>query len=122
MGWIPEGGGSGAIFTFSVPDDVVVASGAARLYPPTNLTIVTVRASLGVSPVGASVIVDVHKNGTTIFTTQANRPTIAASGNVSDLEVPDVTALTSTDYLTVDVDQIGSTTAGSYLTVVVECE
>jgi hypothetical protein len=59
----------------------------------------------------------VNKNGTTIFTTQANRPTIAISGNTDESGVPDVTALADGDYLEVDIDQIGSTVAGSDLTV-----
>lgn len=84
-------------------------------------TISGVRASVGVAPAGASVIVDVNKNGTTIFTTQANRPTIAAaantSGNVTNM---DVTTVAAGEYLTIDIDQIGSTTAGSDLTVQIE--
>ena len=119
--WVPKsgGGGSGAV-AFSANGTLAVSTGLARFYPPFAVTIVAVRASLGTAPTGASLIVDVNKNGTTIFTTQANRPTVAASGFVSDEEVPDVTALTTSDYLTVDVDQVGSTVAGAYLTVVVE--
>jgi hypothetical protein len=60
--------------------------------------------------------VDVNKNGTTIFTTQANRPTIAIGANTA-LGTPDITALAQNDYLTFDVDQIGSTVAGANLTV-----
>lgn len=111
----------GTIYTFSVTGNVSVASGAARLYPPEDVSIVSVRASLGLAPAGSLVIVDVNKNGTTIFTTQANRPAIAAGGHVSAQKTSDVTALTTADYLTVDVDQIGSTTPGAHLTVIVEC-
>lgn len=114
------GVGGGTVYTFSVTGNVSAASGAARLYPPQDVTVTSVRASVGLAPAGASLIVDVNKNGTTIFTTQANRPTIADGGHVSDQETPDVTALTTSDYLTVDVDQIGSTTPGAHLTVIVE--
>jgi hypothetical protein len=81
------------------------------------LTITNVIVSVGTAPTGASLIVDVNKNGTTIFTTQANRPTIAAAGNADTSSVPAVTSLTSSDYLTVDIDQVGSTVKGSDLTV-----
>lgn len=121
MGWVPTGG-SGAIFTFSAPHTLAVSQGAARLYPPTALTIKSVRASVGIAPAGDSILVDVNKDGTTVFTTQANRPEIAAAGYLSDQETPDVTAWATTEYLTVDVDQVGSTTPGAHLTVVVECE
>jgi len=80
-------------------------------------TIVDVRARILTAPVGSTFIVDVNKNGTTIFTTQANRPTVADGENVSSTTAPDVTAVAAGDYLSVDVDQIGSGTAGSNLLV-----
>jgi hypothetical protein len=95
-----------------------VKTGAARYYLEATWAIVKVRASVGTAPTGAAVIVDVNKNGTTIFTTQANRPTIAAAGNASSDAVPDITAVAAGDYITVDVDQIGSTVAGSDLCVI----
>lgn len=65
-------------------------------------------------------IFDVNKNGTTIFTTQGNRPTIAISGNADNASVPDVTAFAAGDYITVDVDQVGSTIQGSDAVVEIE--
>jgi hypothetical protein len=103
---------------FSYTGTLAVTTGDFRFYNDTGrtLTISKVRASLGVTPAGASVIVDVRKNGTTIFTTTGNRPTITAGSN-SATGVPDVTSLADGDYLTVDIIQVGSTTAGSDLTV-----
>jgi hypothetical protein len=63
-------------------------------------------------------IVDINKNGTTLFTTQGNRPTISASGFLASTTAPDVTTFASSDYITIDVDQIGSTVAGADLTVI----
>jgi hypothetical protein len=62
----------------------------------------------------------VNINGITAFTTQANRPTVAAGNNVSSVAVPNTTALAEGDYLTVDIDQIGSTLPGADLTLVVD--
>lgn len=106
--------------TFSVKDGVTVAVGTMRLYNDTGstITISTVRASVGTAPTGASLIVDVNLNGTTIFTTQSARPTITAS-SFTATGTPAVTAWTNGTYLTVDVDQVGSTIAGSDLTVTV---
>ncbi len=84
-----------------------------RWYFNNSYTISNILASVGVAPTGASVIFDVNKNGTTIFTNQANRPTITASNFYDFSNTPDVTSLTTNDYLTVDVDQIGSTIAGT---------
>lgn len=103
---------------FSRSGAIAVSAGSMRYYVPYACTLQSVKASLGVAPVGASVIVDVNKNGTTVFTTQANRPTITAGANASGVQTPDVTTLVAGDYLTIDVDQVGSTTPGTDLSVV----
>lgn len=99
---------------------LTVSAGVRRFRFPVKATIVGVSAAINTAPVGAAVIADVNINGATAFTTQANRPTIADGANDSGAETtPDVTAVAAGDYVTVDVDQVGSTTAGSDLTVVV---
>lgn len=106
------------LFAYTVAGVVAVATGTTRIYNDTGrtLTISKVRASVGTAPTGASLIVDVNKNGTTIFTTQSARPTIAAAG-VTATGIPAVTTLADGDYLTVDCDQVGSGTPGADLTV-----
>lgn len=106
---------------FSHPGVLTAIPGAGRFGVPAVGTIVGVIAAVGTAPTGATVICDVNKNGTTIFTTQANRPTIALSGFVSGpgLSVPNVTSVVVGDLLSVDIDQIGSTVAGADLTVTV---
>lgn len=111
------------VLPYSFMGNLVVSTGPFRLYNDTGSTwtIAGVRASVGTAPTGASIIVDINKNGTTIFTTQANRPTITAaantSGNVTNM---DVTTVAAGEYLTVDIDQIGSTVSGSDLTIQLE--
>lgn len=95
------------VLSFSVPGDLAVGFGLARIYVPTAGTIQSIEAALGVSPDGQSVIVDVNKNGSTLFTTQGNRPTITTSGFTSGVKVPAVTSLAAGDWLTIDVDQVG---------------
>lgn len=110
------------LFTISQGGALTATAGVARLYNDSGrtLTITAVRTHVGTAPTGATLIVDVNKNGTTIFTTQSNRPTVAISGNTSGkVTNMDVTTLADGDYLTVDIDQIGSTVAGSDLTVTV---
>lgn len=116
----PTGAGVG-FGPFTYPGTVAVATGAARMPVMVSCTIVKARAMVGTAPTGASLIVDLNKNGTTVFTTQANRPTIAISGNDSGAgTTPDVTSLVAGDYLTADVDQVGSTVAGADLVVLVQ--
>ena len=96
---------------------VTTITGVARLRLPEDVFIIDAAAMVGTAPTDASLIVDIHLNGTTIFTTQGNRPTIASTAFDSGLAVPDVRVAAAGDYFTVDVDQVGSTIAGSDLTV-----
>jgi hypothetical protein len=105
---------------FSVNGQLGVAAGVARIGVEGNYTIKGVRARVDTAPTGTSIKVDVNKNGTTLWSTQTNRPDIAVSTNASSYVTNmNTTTLASGDYLTVDVDQIGSTIAGSHLTVTV---
>lgn len=111
------GGLSSAKTTFSQPGVLATGTGTLRwLCPWTSATIQGSVAAVGTAPTGASVICDVKKNGTTIYTTSSNRPTIAAAANATTtMPTPDITALALGDYLTVDIDQVGSTVAGADL-------
>jgi hypothetical protein len=106
----------GNIATFSNTGALTVKAGASRYYVEVARNVTTVRAAVGTAPAGAAILVDVNKNGTTIFTGGTGRPSIAAGGNTAT-GTPQVTTLAAGDYLTVDVDQIGSTVSGSDLTV-----
>lgn len=117
------GSGGAGVVAFSVPGGLGTSVGAARIYNDTGqaMTIESVRASVGTAPSGAQVIVDVNLNGVTIFTTQANRPTIAIGGNTNKA-TPAVTSWPDGGYLTVDIDQVGSTVAGADLVVQVRAK
>ncbi len=114
----------GVVFTFSKAGTLTTGTGTFRVYNDTGatLTIKGVRTSVGTAPTGASLICDINIDGTTIFSTQGNRPTIAISGNTSG-KVTNMNTTTIADgsYFTVDIDQIGSTVAGSDLVVQVLC-
>jgi hypothetical protein len=115
------------LLTFSTAGQLVVAPGAGTFRWPFAATIFGVSLAISVAPTGASVIVDVIKwpaatpnTGTTLFTTQGNRPSIAIGAYGSAAEaVPDVTAFAIGDFMTTDVKQIGSTVAGSDLTTII---
>jgi hypothetical protein len=106
----PGGGGDdlGLILPpLSVPGTATApAIGRARLYndTPATLLVAAVRASVGTPPAVATVI-DVNRNGTSIFSTPDNRPTIAAGEYTSGRVVPfDAVLLAPEDYLTADID------------------
>lgn len=106
---------------FAKEGTLATQTGAIRM--PNELgvamTIIEVILHVGTAPTGAAIIVDVNKGGTTIFTTQANRPQVAIGANVGNSTSIDVASWTDGEYLTFDIDQIGSTVEGSDLTVTV---
>ena len=90
-----------------------VTTGTARWVSPRNINISTVKAIVGTAPVGSSLITTLNKNGSAIDTL-----TIAA-GSDSDTNTGLSLSVSQSDYLTVDITQIGSTTAGSDLNVII---
>ena len=109
---------------FSVPSTLSSGTGKGRFYANRSLTIANVSASVGTAPTGSSIIIDVLKNGSTIFTTTSNRPTITAGSFVDISSIPDsgYDTMVSGDYLTVSIIQVGSTISGSDLTLQVELQ
>ena len=107
----------------TVPGVLAVADGELRLYNRTGstLTINEVFICVNTAPVGSAIIVDIHKNETTIFTNQAHRPQIAAGEYTGYTTTIDVSSWANGDYLKVNVDAIGSGTPGSNLTVHIVC-
>lgn len=86
-----------------------------------SCTIQKAYISAKTGPTGAALIVDINKNGTSIWnTTQANRLQIAAAATYGTQTSFDTTSLAEGDLLTIDIDQIGSGTAGQDITVVIK--
>jgi hypothetical protein len=110
--------GIGGVFTGFVSGLLVAGAGGTKLWNDTggDVTIASTRATLVTPPGGGPATFDVNLNGTTIFTNQAHRPSIAAGGTTSGLVVPDVTVWPAGQYLTVDTDLIGTSYAGANLT------
>ena len=75
---------------------------------PFNLTIESVRMAVIESPAESDLIVDILTNDTTLYTTTANRPTIAIGDTRIDAHLPDITSLNALDILTFEVAQAGT--------------
>lgn len=97
------------------------ANQGPRYVVPQAMTIVKAWLIVRTAPTGANLLIDINKNGTTIWTTQGNRGSIVATATTGNTTTFDVTSLTAGDYLDLDTDQVGSTVAGVDLTVVLEC-
>jgi len=95
--------------------DAFVTSKIASFLTGANLngkTLSYISIKVDVSPTGADLIIDIHKNGTTIFTTQANRPKVANGNTSGSNATPDVQTVATGDIFSIDIDQIGSTAPG----------
>lgn len=106
--------------TFSAQGALTVRTGKSKIQLLGGGLIVSVRGWLDTPATGTTQFtVDVNLNGTTIYGTQANRPTWAASANAATVGTHSVTAFSDGDQLSCDIDSVGNTVAGSDLTVTV---
>jgi len=69
--------------------------------------------------VAKTLTIDVHKNGTTIFGNQANRPSITGVDVIATSGSPSITTLNENDELTMDIDENSGSPAN--LSVYVRC-
>lgn len=87
---------------------------------PYAATITEVRASLTSAPTGADLVVDINKNGATILSTKLSiDATEKTSTTATTPAVISDTAVVDDDEFSIDIDQIGSTVAGTGLKVTI---
>lgn len=86
------------------------------------LTILGVYLDVTDAPAGDDIIVDIHKDGVTIFTVQANRPVITDGNTSGNTTTIDVSSWADGEVLQMEIDNVGSGTAGSNLTVTIVAE
>jgi hypothetical protein len=95
--------------TYSYSGELEVNTGAKRFYSPGSYTLSSADIHLGTAAAGSSVNLTINKNGSS-----AGTLTIAA-GSTSSLSNSLSVSLSQGDYLTIDITQVGSSTAGSDL-------
>jgi hypothetical protein len=108
--------------TFCKTGSLATGTGTFRWYNDTTvtLTILGVRATVGTASTSGTPTFDVNKNGTTVFGTQANRPTITVGSFTSGLVTGmSVTTVAPGEYLTSDVDVAGTGTADAAVAILV---
>jgi hypothetical protein len=106
-------------FAFSIVGTLTTGTSQTPVLIATQATTITkIYANVKTAPTGASILVDVNKNGTSIWaTTQANRLAIEAGATSGTQTSFDTTSLEEGDVLTIDIDQVGSGTAGADITI-----
>lgn len=92
-----------------------------RWQSPFNGEIIGCTAVVGTAPTGAALILDLQKDGASLYTTVGNRPTVPISAIESGVvTAPDIKTFSAGDTLALNVVQVGSTVAGADLDVTVE--
>lgn len=98
--------------------DLTVADDKVNFRMPFAMTLTEVRATVNTAPVGSTIIVDIEESGATILSTLLTIDDGEKSSTTAD--VPPVisdTALADDAEITINVDQIGSGTAGNGLKI-----
>lgn len=97
---------------------LTAGTGKVTFRMPFAFTVSAVRASVTTAPVGSTIIVDINEGGSSILSTKLSidagektSTTAASAAVISD------TALADDAEITIDIDQVGSSTAGAGLKV-----
>ncbi len=125
MQYIGKNGTKGYTESLVIPlsdetSDLTTGDGVYTFYLPYDLTIDKMYLSLNSQSVGADVIVDVQKNGSTMF--QSSNSFKVVQGNNVSTSQPDFTSNTYFPIgskMSFNIDQIGSSTAGQGLKVMI---
>lgn len=124
QGTVYEVRASRPTFMFPSIGGVITGSDQFALLPsPFTLEIVKAYAVVKTVPTGADIIVDILKNGISIWaSTPANRLTISAGASTGSQSSFDTTTITEEDTLIPSVAQVGSTVAGAGLSIFLRCK
>lgn len=124
----PSGGGTSGI-SFFMPGNIYTGENIMSIRVPKAFTISKVQISVLTAPTGSALTVDVNyvayssdgtaPSPTTIFTTQASRPSISAGNYSDDSGTPDVTSVAAGGFLSFSVDAVGSTVTGANLMITI---
>lgn len=107
-------------FSFGTDQSVLNSGSGSQPYPYTGIgDALYARAVVGIAPTGADLIVNVKRNGAPLWASSANQPTIDENLYDSGLVPVDQNeSISDGDIFTLDIDQVGSSTTGGFLTVV----
>lgn len=112
----PQGLIGESIIVFARSETIEQTIGIQRYRFPFYAILAGVSAAIASAPVGSDIRVNVKKNNNSIFSSLSERLTIFEN-SYEATEVALSTPVGPGDYLTVDIDEVGSTSPGSDLTV-----
>ena len=98
--------------------DLTTGTAKSTFRMPYAFTLSSVRASVTTAPTGSTIIVNIKESGTTILSSRITiDPTEKTSVTAAAQPVISDTALADDAEITVDIDQVGSTAAGTGLKI-----
>lgn len=103
--------------TLNQPGLLKVVTGNMRWRPHQSISISGISAEVGEVPDGQSILIDVLKNGSSIL---ASLLEIVAGANQSSLIIPAITGVTNNDYITVNIEQVGTFPPGENLVLQIQ--
>ena len=117
--------GSAATFTTSInvacsDETTALTTGTAKVTfrAPTAMTLTSVASSVTTAPTGATLVVDINVNGSTILSTKLSIDiSEETSTTAATPAVISSASIAAGDEITIDIDQVGSTIAGAGLKV-----
>ena len=117
------GGITSEAFPFTHFGPLAVGMGTIK-YPVKggDFTITSVVATLTSPPTGSAAIIDVNVSGASIYGNQANRPTFAPGAYDAVVGQHSVASVLNGQFITIDIDQVGSTAPGTTLVGVIRLE
>lgn len=116
---LPAGsGGTGYVLTWSTGTVIRSTDVSAPIYAPAAGTLAVCYASLPFAAID-TFEVDVLKNGTTIFTTGANRPKVTVGNFLSADAIPNLTTVLARDAFEVQVLSTGNNAGRGIVYIVV---
>lgn len=89
---------------------------------PTPHELLSIQLSITEPPIGADVVVDLNVNGASVFTDQADRPRILDGERSGLVNFSPAILIGAAEAMTVDIDEVGSTSPGRTLVVIVRSE
>jgi len=109
---------SNITFLLAVGTILTIGSNKARVIVPYVGIILKAYVSSGTGPQGSDAIFDIYKNGMSIWNiTPSNRLKIVSGQTYGTQSSFDITSIVEGDILSIDVDQVGSTTPGGDISV-----
>jgi len=99
--------------------DLTTGTNKVQFRVPYGFTLTDVRCSVNTAPTGSTIIVDINESGSTILSTKLSID-VSETTSTTAATPPVIldTSLADDSIIAIDIDQIGSTVAGTGLKVV----